>query len=423
MELCDSTLGSWTRSRSLPWVGTNAGSEPLPFQRWHHFKEAFAPELIARAEAQTSTGERILDPFGGSGTTALACQFLGVDTTTFEVNPFLADVIRSKLQRYDADSVRDDLEAVLASAQHREVVSLPDGAPRTLIEPGWKKRYVFHSGAGQQILRLREEIAVLSSSENSRLLRVLLGGTLNELSNVRVNGKGRRYRRNWEQRSDPDVAGVNDALRHRTEDAIADIERFEARDDCDWKVINGDSRRLGHSESYGAVVCSPPYPNSFDYTDVYNLELWMLGYLNEDNSNRALREATLSSHVQIQRDFATAPAGSEVLDSAIAKLEAKRAELWSPWIPEMVGAYFSDLLQVFERARPQVRIGGKLWLVVGDSQYKGELIPVASALSELLGERGWDLEGSGESRSMRVSPQQGGQQSLDETLLILSRCA
>jgi len=30
-----------------------------------------------------------------------------------------------------------------------------------------------------------------------------------------------------------------------------------------------------------AAIFSPPYPNSFDYTDVYNLELWVLGYLDD----------------------------------------------------------------------------------------------------------------------------------------------
>ena len=40
---------SWTKQRNLLSVGTNAGAEVLPFQTWHHFKEAFALELVARA--------------------------------------------------------------------------------------------------------------------------------------------------------------------------------------------------------------------------------------------------------------------------------------------------------------------------------------------------------------------------------------
>ncbi len=249
----------------------------------------------------------------------------------------------------------------------------------------------------------------------------MLGGALNELSNVRVNGKGRRYRGNWMDRTDPGIDGVNSVLRRRLADALVDIERFGDRPTSDWKVTTADARRHDHSEPYGVVICSPPYPNSFDYTDVYNLELWMLGYLGLNHSNSALRHATLSSHVQVQRDFSDPPAQSPKLDEVLQELTKIKDELWSPWIPEMVGAYFHDLLEVFERARLNLVVDGKIWIVVGDSQYKGALVPVADILAELLTTRGWALDSADEARSMRVSPQQGGQRGLAETLLILRR--
>ena len=37
----------WAGQRELVSDGTNAGAKVLPFQTWHHFKEAFAPELVA----------------------------------------------------------------------------------------------------------------------------------------------------------------------------------------------------------------------------------------------------------------------------------------------------------------------------------------------------------------------------------------
>ena len=73
------TFDEWTGRRKLASFGTNAGAEELPFQQWKHIKEAYPPELVARAIDESSIPVRkCLDPFGGSGTTALACQFLGV---------------------------------------------------------------------------------------------------------------------------------------------------------------------------------------------------------------------------------------------------------------------------------------------------------------------------------------------------------
>jgi DNA modification methylase len=95
---------NWTQGRLVPTLGTNSGAEKLPFQSWRHFKEAFAPELVARAISESGRLlKRCIDPFGGSGTTALACQFLGVEPITIEVNPYLADLIEAKLASYVSD--------------------------------------------------------------------------------------------------------------------------------------------------------------------------------------------------------------------------------------------------------------------------------------------------------------------------------
>lgn len=44
----------WTKGRKINTLGTNAGAEKLPFQTWRHFKEAFAPELVARRSGRVT---------------------------------------------------------------------------------------------------------------------------------------------------------------------------------------------------------------------------------------------------------------------------------------------------------------------------------------------------------------------------------
>lgn len=416
------SLQEWLGDRDLPWFGTNAGASAVPFQTWHHFKEAFAPELVATALASAGGAGRVFDPFGGSGTTALTCQFLGADVTTLEVNPFLADVIRAKLAQPDAQALRRAARRLTASARKsHDTPALPAGAPSTLIEPGTQGRFVFHREAAEQILRLSAAIGRLKDPFHQSFFKAVLGGTLVGLSNVVVNGKGRRYRRGWSERVDPGSDGVDEAFLARTYRAASDIELFAMRRSCDWTVHCGDARTFKHSEPIRLTVCSPPYPNSFDYTDVYNLELWMLGYLGERLGNRELRTSTLSSHVQVHRDFDTPPTDSTVIGVALAQFEQIRDSLWNRHIPEMVGAYFSELLGVFDNIRQATTPGGELWIVVGDSQYRGVLIRVADALSELLTTRGWELRTSERSRSMRASAQQGGQHDLSETLLVFVR--
>src|SRR5690349_19268732 len=76
-------FSDWTKHRPVETQGSNQGSTTLAFQSWRRFKETCAPELVARAVEETAGRvAHVADPFGGSGTTALAAQFLGVHSTT-----------------------------------------------------------------------------------------------------------------------------------------------------------------------------------------------------------------------------------------------------------------------------------------------------------------------------------------------------
>lgn len=413
----------WTQNRSLPSLGTNAGAVRLPFQTWHHFKEAFAPELIQRAVKQSPIPvHHLLDPFGGSGTSALATQFLGINSTSIEVNPFLADVIAAKTANYESKELVRDLGRIIRRTRVKQgSLERYSACPVTFIEPGKNSRYLFRLDVAERLACIQDAIDALEDVHHQRLFRVLLGGILANVSNVRISGKGRRYRSGWQARPIAPKT-VIEAFVESASRAITEIHIHAKRPKVVTTVINSDSRMAVQDASVSdLVVFSPPYPNSFDYTDVYNLELWMLGYLSENNDNRELRHSTLSSHVQIKREFAPAPEESSQLARVLKQLDNRREKLWSPWIPEMVGGYFSDMGKVLSGCSGKLNAGGQVWMVVGDSQYAGVSIAVDRILMELAPQ--WGLKPSSREpfRSMRASAQQGGREQLAETLVILEK--
>lgn len=396
----------------------------LPFQSWRRFKEAFAPELVARAvmESKISVG-RCLDPFGGSGTTALACQFLAIHPVVVEVNPFLADLIEAKLARYDTDALASDFGIVAhrAARQERMCGTALRDLPRTFVEPGWNGRWVFDREVAVRISAVLEAIEQLHNDNHRRLFRVLLGGVLIDVSNVVVSGKGRRYRRSWERRR-VDPRTVDGLFRDAVQRAIPEIHRFARRACPSYDLRRGDCRTvLNETIPCDLAVFSPPYPNSFDYTDVYNVELWALGYLTNGASNRALRESTLCSHVQLGREFPSPPGGSSALAETLERLEARRDELWDHRIPAMVGGYFSDIMAVLTRINRSISSQGSVWMVLGDSRYADVQIETAQIISELASLADWRIDTVEPCRSMRSSAQQGGLADLAETLIVLSK--
>jgi len=411
----------WIGQRSVRSIGTNTGAPPLAFQAWHRFKEAFPPEFVAgellNADSHTSL---CIDPFGGSGTTALTCQFLGIPCFTVELNPFLADVIVAKTVPYNTDHLAASLGQLRKNASSNTILaaeyftSLPD----TFIQPGREGRWIFDRSIADRVASLLHAIDALHEQSHQHLFRILVGGILADVSNVVVSGKGRRYRRNW-QKLDR-VANEVDALYFdRAAAAIADIHRFSPRPTYDITVVCQDARTVSYPRADVAIF-SPPYPNSFDYTDIYNLELWMLGYIRSFSDNRQLREQTLTSHVQIRRDYAPAPPGSDILNQVIVALKTKETLLWNRWLPTMIGAYFADLSRVLQALSAAIGPGGRCAVVIGDSHYASIHIPSATILADLAEACGWQVHSLHPFRSLPAAAQQG-KKLLSETLVILTR--
>lgn len=406
-------------------TSSNQGVSDVPFQRWFRFKEAFSPKFVTDTLGSLNYDvSRCLDPFGGSGTTALTCRMLGVQSVTTEVNPFLADLIKAKLTRVDAEEFGNDSHELLSSLRvTKRDVQLPEGFPPTLTEPGKKGRYIFPLevyGAIQAILRRAQSW----HPDNSKLLRVLLGGVLVENSNVRINGKGRRYRANWEQKQKTQADLVK-SLERAIGLAVEDLRNFSGVPVGSHKVVIGDTReKLASVRSADIAVFSPPYPNSFDYTDVYNIELWALGYLSDYAENRQLRQQTLRSHVQTRWSTKSKiTAESPRLRETIESLDANRAKLWDKNIPSMVQYYFDDLLNLFLHLQRILPIGHHAVVAIGDSQYANVMIDMSKILPEVVSIAGFKVESMGAIRSMRNSSQHGGNLSLSEHCIKFRRIA
>jgi len=283
----------WIGDREHKSLGTNAGASPLAFQNWRRVKEAFAPELIARAVSETADSlgrpvETCIDPFAGSGTTPLACQFLGVAPTAIEVNPYLADLIEAKLTPIDDQSARARLEEILATTNEHDPGSYYEGLPPTFLEPGVNGRYLFPTDLASRIASLLDAILDIEDLALRRFFRVLLGSAAIDVCNTTVSGKGRRYRTKWQARQST-PAELDDFFANGARAALNDSLKFASRRTLSFRLHRGDALQI--LETIGETdlaVFSPPYPNSFDYTDIYNVELWILRYLRQAEDNTRL---------------------------------------------------------------------------------------------------------------------------------------
>lgn len=404
-------------------LSTNQPSITLPFQRWFKFKEAFSPQLVLDILGRQTAGtiRRCIDPFGGCGTTGLTCQFVGVHPVLVEVNPFIADLADAKLSTYDLDNLTKDFVGVRAKARRRERVDfgLLSEAPSTLCEPGNGERWVFPRVVLERLLQYRLAIEGVSDEINRRLLRVLLGSVVVGVSNVTVNGKGRKYRGSWESQQSSS-RDVDEAFHAAFLNAVGDITQFGKRATSSFELRRGTClEQIEGVEPCDLALFSPPYPNSFDYTDIYNLELWVLGYLRSREDNRNLRSATLRSHVQTAGQYSYAMAPSAMLRGVVDELAAAQSQLWDSRLPAMIGAYFEDMQRLLTSLRAVLRPGGRAFIVIGESSYAGIRVRAGHISAQIAREIGFRVAHHTRLRTMRRSAQQGGEHELEERLVEL----
>ena len=122
-------------------------------------------------------------------------------------------------------------------------------------------------------------------SPYKNLFELVLGRILPSVSNVYRNGKCLSYKKNWQNHRLTKQDVYDTFLNICKTKILTDVRMIEH---CPPLIENytysehGDVREKISSirdESIDIVITSPPYLNSRDYTDVYRLELWLLGYI------------------------------------------------------------------------------------------------------------------------------------------------
>lgn len=399
----------------------------LPRHRWYEFKEGFSPKLVHAAIDEMASGSRrklkLLDPFTGSGTTMVTAGQLGLEAMGVEVNPFLAFVARAKStpNGWLLKDFQRRMSKIIDSSRH-EIPSPLEGLS-TFTESTGVKKWLFN----RSVLRGFTAIdAVLSATGKYRNpLRLALFASLMECCNAKRDGKCLRYKKDWESLGFTS-ASLKDVFVKRSQIIFDDVTKYNFEPD-NISVVRGDARkRLKNlpSGKYDLLVTSPPYLNSFDYSDVYRPELFAGGFVRSNAELRQIRLKTVRSHVQV--DWTPSKIISSPLISPILSRLAEQ-ELWSHKIPDMVQSYFSDMSEILREAARAMRPRGRAWIVVSTSAYAGIEIPVDLILADIATRNGWGLISVNVLRQMRAAGQHwshlqpGETHPLRESLIILER--
>jgi hypothetical protein len=184
---------------------------------------------------------------------------------------------------------------------------------------------------------------------------------------------------------------------------IADDVRFFQNtlpSSCLPKVLNGDGRKISdfgiRPKSFDLIVTSPPYPNNIDYSEVYKLEAWLLGFVKSQDEFLKLRHSTFRSHPTCSNPELPTEYLDEIkagqLKLLLGTLLRRVKTIPGKWRQRVLLGYFADIWLTMKDQYDCLRNGGFSVLVVANSLHGGSdtpyLIPtdiVVSTIGRCIG--------------------------------------
>jgi len=376
----------------------------LPRHRWYVIKEAFSPELfnLAISTSSTAKGDLVIDPFCGSGTLPLTSSFLGYRSIGVEVNPFLAFVARTKLSVCNPQSLERAALSILPSI--RCGTPSPLEGLSTFCRRRESDKWLFN----RSVLRSFEggwQASESVSGPAKNIVRLMLVRAAMENCNAVADGKCLRYRKEWKDNpyGRQDFLDSFDSWVVKARDDLKDLPIHGSA-----SIINGDARKVLSSlkpKCVSLCVTSPPYLNSFDYSDVYRPETFLIKAVHSNKDLRKVRLASVRSHVQVKWPKPKLNRFGSLYNQTRKQLATKEGGFLDPRIPQMVQAYFEDMHGVLKDLLAVSSKKSRVWLIVSTSAYAGVEIPVDMILAQ-IGERvGWFLQEIATLRDLRASGQ------------------
>jgi DNA modification methylase len=377
---------------------TAQGNEDLGVHRWYNLKEAYSACLplwmVDWMRSHYDHSPRLLlDPFIGGGTTGVTLAGQGIRVVGVERNPFIEFVARAKALApiMDPQCLESAINHLRPNLGNRTYYRFPK------LTTFHNRRY-FRRVDVQTLLAATRAIRAEVGCDAARNLLLLgVAAAITDVANLYKDGRALRY----EVKGNRPTA--SEAIANRWERILTDLRLMPSVIDAvlepSFDIYGGTATNLRllvsadgspraiADATYDTILYSPPYLNNFDYSEVYKLELWLMGYITDNEEWRALRKSTIRSHPSVSTPPTSYMQDDSRLKDVSEHLEGMAnsrclAKETASSRRRMILGYFDDMYLAFTEQWRVLRPGGVLAYVVANSRH--HYLPIATDV--ILGE-------------------------------------
>ena len=399
----------------------NGGANKLlasdkPVHDWYRFVLSFPPHLV-RSYLQRfgiKKGQRVLDPFCGTGTTLVECQKLGLSSVGIEANPMAHFATRVKLdwtpepvellehsdavaklacERLSAQGIEDNPVFISPLASSTPLRKLTPDVEKLLLKASISPLPLHKFLVLEEILRQHRD----ERFERHQLL-ALAKALVFSISNLQF---GPEVGVGPAKADAPVVAAWLSEIRAMSDD----LSNLQPRKAGRSEAHLGDARavtKILEPGSIHALVTSPPYPNEKDYSRTTRLESVLLGFVKSLDDLRALKRSLVRSNTRgvykADDDDAWVSHHGEIQRIA-AEIEARRIALnktsgFERLYARVTKLYFGGMARHLSELREILAPGANLAYVVGDqASYLRVLIRTGELLADISRSLGYEVVG------------------------------
>jgi hypothetical protein len=323
--------------------------------RLHPYLGKFVPQLVEIFLSRYfERGQRVLDPFAGSGTTLVECSTFGTNSIGIDISAFNVLLTRVKTAIYNPFVVEHDLRAALGTFERfvdagTGQLSLAPALVESATEGVTSSRFLQEWYDVRALAELLFYRSLLSEYESGQLMAIVLSRAARSARLTTHFGldfpkkpQTEPYQCAKHRRICQPTSEAQKFLRRYTLDTIKRVKEYERlRTDAEATVLHGDARTADYDCKLDGLITSPPYPGRIDYHEQHRYAYELLGL-----EDRRIDEI-----------------------GAAEKGTSRSA----------VQAYIEDMVAVFDNARKQLRKNAPVIVVIDDAR---------SLYDEILSEAG-----------------------------------
>lgn len=352
----------------------------------HKYPAKFFPELPRwLIKRYSSEGDKVLDPFSGSGTTNVEALLNRRHSVGIDVDPFsryLSKVKTTPLKRHEIEISRENLiqnvlDFNLSLVNEEDIPNFP-------YRDNWFNKEII-----LELAYIRKIIDKLDVDNNTKdFYRICFSSIIRSVSNADNNCTRTVIRKKLNKKVYP-----SDALTKFAETILTNVPKMiEFSQKCPNNIWvdfpdNQDARHIKHPDYYfDLAVTSPPYANAVDYPRTHQLEIYWLGF--ETGSLTPLKKKHVGTESVSATDYRDLHKISiDEADKAIANIYKK-----DPRRAYIAYKYLYDMRENLKEVYRVLKENGYYIVVVGNNKIRNELFENWKYIISMAIDIGFKLE-------------------------------